>query len=495
LDARMTIAGSNPVAHLFRAYESSTMLKAMLGVGSIEKTTTGRHINDLPMPRSNRLTKEDLYKGQTQPDLVTLREHLFEEGRVEISLAREIIAAVKELFKKEDNILELSAPVAICGDIHGQFYDLMGMIDAIGDPSDKQYLFLGDYVDRGCFSTEVCLYLFVCKILYPSSFFMIRGNHESRQLAEYFNFKIECKFKYSEDVYNDFMDVFDTLPLAAIVRGKQTGPFFCCHGGLSPFFKTLDDIRKINRFSEPPYEGAFCDLLWSDPLVEQYDLTANEHTKVTFLQNSLRGCSYIYGWKAVAEFLEANNMKAIIRAHEVQQNGYTEHWFKQEEAKQKGGCPYVITVFSAPNYCDMYQNKAACLLVDDDKYHYKTISWVDHPAYLPNFQDAFSFTIPYIMEQFSGFCLEFLKLQDDETDNAPPSPRTQESQIKKREESMRRLMLLMRKLRKENETSMDKPASRPTSAYERNLSVFERAVKFDRKNEGRPKLERLYRTL
>ena len=165
----------------------------------------------------------------------------------------------------------------------------MGMMDTIGDPSEKQFLFLGinfpppphpppnlarssekltnskkyklgDYVDRGCFSTEVCFYLFACKILYPNSFYLIRGNHESRQLAEYFNFKIECmfylslslclslaliliwipgKYKYNEDVYNDFMEIFDCLPLAAIVKGTNCGPFFCCHGGLSPFFKTV----------------------------------------------------------------------------------------------------------------------------------------------------------------------------------------------------------------------------------------------------------------
>eukprot|EP01087_Luapelamoeba_hula_P012820 TRINITY_DN3618_c0_g1_i1.p1 TRINITY_DN3618_c0_g1~~TRINITY_DN3618_c0_g1_i1.p1 ORF type:complete len:864 (-),score=206.06 TRINITY_DN3618_c0_g1_i1:61-2652(-) len=497
-----TVSGSNPIAQLFPQHGSSIMMKTLLGVGHArDLTTTGRAIPDLPMPRKGRLTRDQLFKnGPDKPDLAVLKQHLLEEGRLEVSLLKDMIASVKEKFKVEKNILDIKAPVVICGDIHGQFYDLVALMEAAGDPSTTAYLFLGDYVDRGCFSTEVCAYLFACKLMYPNTFYLLRGNHESRQLAEYFNFKTECKFKYDDTMYDVFMDVFDHLPLAAIVKGTSSGPFFCVHGGLSPFIKTLADIEKIDRFVEPPYEGAYCDLLWSDPLVDQYELTQNEHTKVTYLQNSTRGCGYFYGYKAVHEFLTENGLVSIVRAHEVQQHGYSEYWYKQEEIiKASGGCPPVITVFSAPNYCDMYQNKAAYLQVENAGYTFKQIAWTEHPAYLPNFSNGIAFSLPVVLEQFAAFCLEFLKKTDEEEEEQRTNRTAREiaDRMKQREEAIRKVMILMRKLRKDNESGLKQPVNDPRNIYDRNLSVFERALKYDRKNEVcRPKdYSKMYKTL
>lgn len=151
---------------------------------------------------------------------------------------------------------------------------------------------------------------------------MLRGNHESRLLAEHFNFKQECLWKYNEDIYDAIQNAFDCLPLAATLEANF-GKFFCVHGGLSPEVNTVKDVNDLYRFREPPEKGPFCDLLWSDPIEEQsaIGLTALQLTRwhaKTFEPNPTRGCSYFYGYGAVKDFLTKNNFLCVVRAHEVQ---------------------------------------------------------------------------------------------------------------------------------------------------------------------------------
>jgi len=194
---------------------------------------------------------------------------------------------------------------------------------------------MGDYVDRGIFSMEVVILLFSLKINYPSSLVLLRGNHECRNMTQHFTFREEAIKKYDEDVYKLVMEVFDALPLAAIVNKK----YFAVHGGISPDLKKIESLEKINRFKEPPTEGLFCDLLWSDPLDDQAALDYD------YKDNDERECSYLFGKKPVKKLLEKHDLMSVVRAHQVQVEGYKMHRWDGDAS-----FPYVITIFSAPNY-------------------------------------------------------------------------------------------------------------------------------------------------
>ncbi|CAF0999951.1 unnamed protein product, partial [Didymodactylos carnosus] len=306
------------------------------------------------------------------------------------------------------------------------------LFDVGGSPATTRYLFLGDYVDRGYFGIECVLYLWSLKIHYPKTFFLLRGNHECRHLTDYFTFKQECLVKYTEQIYDACMNAFDCLPLAALMN-KQ---FLCVHGGLSPEIHTLDDIRKIERFREPPPYGAMCDLLWSDP-IEDYgnekdvsqrrtsvplnnttntSSTTSSTTSISsnldeklFLHNSTRGCSYFYTYQAINEFLLRNHILSVIRAHEAQDVGY-----RMYKKSQETGFPSLITIFSAPNYLDVYQNKAAIMKYENNIVNIRQFNCSPHPYWLPNFIDVFSWSLPFVGEKVIDVLLHILNICTDE---------------------------------------------------------------------------------
>lgn len=181
---------------------------------------------------------------------------------------RRICEKVKELLIEESNVQPVSAPVTICGDIHGQFFDLLELFKIGGEIPGTNYIFIGDFVDRGYNSVETFELLMCYKIKYPSHITLLRGNHESRQITIVYGFLDEIMKKYgNSNPWNYCMEVFDLLPIGATVNGE----IFCVHGGLSPEIKTIDQIRLIDRNQEIPHEGAFCDLMWSDPdLIETF---------------------------------------------------------------------------------------------------------------------------------------------------------------------------------------------------------------------------------
>lgn len=218
--------------------------------------------------------------------------------------------------------MRVQDPITIVGDIHGQFYDFIKLIDPDvgGDPDETKYLFLGDYVDRGNFSIEVLILLLSLKISYPANIVMLRGNHECRQLTSYFNFRIECKQndivglkKYDQQTYDLIMGLFDILPLACLINDR----FLCVHGGISHDLKSLQDIERIDRFHEIPKAGLFCDLVWADPTENPYG-----GLEGVVIPNNVRGCSYFFGFELTGHFLERNRLVSIIRAHEAQAEGF-----------------------------------------------------------------------------------------------------------------------------------------------------------------------------
>jgi serine/threonine-protein phosphatase 4 catalytic subunit len=220
---------------------------------------------------------------------------------------RSLVERAKEILMEESNVMRVDAPVTICGDIHGQFYDLLELFRVGGEVPHTSYLFLGDFVDRGHYSVEVFLILLVLKVRYPDKITLIRGNHESRQITQVYGFYDECMRKYGDsNVWRHCTDLFDYLALAAIIDNKV----FCVHGGLSPAIESIDQIRAINRRQEVPHEGAMCDLMWSDP------------DDVSGWSMSPRGAGYLFGSDIVLKFFHQNNIDFMTRAHQLVMEGY-----------------------------------------------------------------------------------------------------------------------------------------------------------------------------
>ncbi|KAK8544340.1 hypothetical protein V6N13_056122 [Hibiscus sabdariffa] len=249
----------------------------------------------------------------------------------------------KEILMAESNVQPVKSPVTICGDIHGQFHDLAELFRIGGKCPDTNYLFMGDYVDRGYYSVETVTLLVALKVRYPQRITILRGNHESRQITQVYGFYDECLRKYgSANVWKIFTDLFDYFPLTALVESE----IFCLHGGLSPSIETLDNIRNFDRVQEVPHEGPMCDLLWSDP---------DDRCGWGI---SPRGAGYTFGQDISEQFNHTNNLKLIARAHQLVMEGY--NWGHEQK---------VVTIFSAPNYCYRCGNMASILEVDDCQGH------------------------------------------------------------------------------------------------------------------------------
>ncbi|CAG8464232.1 8748_t:CDS:2 [Paraglomus occultum] len=246
----------------------------------------------------------------------------------------------REVFLSQPSLIELSPPVKIVGDVHGQYSDLIRLFDMCGFPPAANYLFLGDYVDRGRQSLETILLLFCYKIKYPENFFLLRGNHECANVTRVYGFYDECKRRSSVKIWKTFVDVFNCLPIAAVVASK----IFCVHGGLSPALSSMDEIRHIYRPTEIPDYGLLNDLLWSDPSLNVEEWEDNE-----------RGVSYCFGKSIVNEFLKRHDFDLVCRAHMVVEDGY--EFFNDRT---------LVTVFSAPNYCGEFDNYGAVMGVSED---------------------------------------------------------------------------------------------------------------------------------
>ncbi|KAI7883000.1 serine/threonine-protein phosphatase 2B catalytic subunit A1 [Lichtheimia hyalospora FSU 10163] len=464
-------------------------------------STKERVITEVPAPAVCEPTDEQFWSSERPgyPDLDFLKRHLYREGRLSEEQAIYIITKATDIFKQEPNLLHVAAPITVCGDIHGQYYDLMKLFEIGGDPASTRYLFLGDYVDRGYFSIECVLYLWALKMWYPTSLFLLRGNHECRHLTDYFTFKIECVHKYSENVYDACMDSFCALPLAAVMN-KQ---FLCVHGGLSPELMTLDDFSTINRFREPPTQGMMCDLLWADPI----DNFGSETGRELFVHNHIRGCSYFYTYAATCAFLERNGLLSVIRAHEAQDAGY-----RMYRKNKTTSFPAVITIFSAPNYLDVYNNKAAVLKYENDVMNIRQFNCTPHPFWLPNFMDVFTWSLPFVGEKITDMMIAILNIcSHEELSNeehrksldGPSIPSSEEIDqrrvvIKNKIMAVGKMSRVFSILRENSEQVMELKAASPTGkmplgtlalgmeGIKSAITSFEEAKQSDRENERFP---------
>lgn len=253
---------------------------------------------------------------------------------------RLLTTRARPIFLSQPMLLELEAPLKICGDVHGQYSDLLRLFEYGGFPPQANYLFLGDYVDRGKQSLEVICLLLCYKIQYPNNFFILRGNHEAAGINRIYGFYDECKRRYSIKLWKNFSDVFNCLPVSALVDEK----ILCMHGGLSPEMESLQQIADLSRPCDVPDVGLMCDLLWSDP-----DQTVNG-----WGEND-RGVSFVFGADIVCDFLKKHDLDLLVRAHQVVEDGY--EFFAGRK---------LVTLFSAPNYCGEFDNAGGLISVDEN---------------------------------------------------------------------------------------------------------------------------------
>jgi serine/threonine-protein phosphatase PP1 catalytic subunit len=251
-----------------------------------------------------------------------------------------LITKSKEIFMSQPTFLELESPISVCGDTHGQYPDLLKLFEAGGFPPEANYLFLGDYVDRGKYSLETICLLLAYKIKYDENFFLLRGNHECASINRIYGFYDECKKRYNLKIWKAFIDVFNCLPIAASIDDK----ILLMHGGLSPELKNVEQLKKIMRPTDVPEEGLLCDLLWSDPDINCDGWGPND-----------RGVSVVFNENVLKKFLEKNDLDLICRAHQVVEEGY--EFFGDRE---------LVTVFSAPNYCGEFDNAGAMMVIDEN---------------------------------------------------------------------------------------------------------------------------------
>lgn len=304
--------------------------------------------NDLSVPIKSSISQSTRTQSSHVPIAMPQEDHWiaqFQKKPPEILSEKDlriVCQKVKAILIEENTVQPVSSPVTICGDIHGQFFDLLELFSVGGQIPRTNYIFLGDYVDRGYNSVETFEYLLVLKLRYPHHITLLRGNHESRQITQVYGFYDECVRKYGNaNAWRYCTDLFDYLTLAALVDGR----IFCVHGGLSPSIKFVDQLRLINRIQEIPHDGPFGDIVWSDP--ENVDSWAINP----------RGAGWLFGSKVVQEFNLLNDLELIARAHQLAMEGFQYAFGTEGE---------LVTVWSAPNYCYRCGNVAAILRLDSN---------------------------------------------------------------------------------------------------------------------------------
>ena len=280
-----------------------------------------------------------------------------------------LIDKALEVFKSQPVFLELLPPITICGDVHGQFNDIFRLFDLAGPPETTNYLFLGDYVDRGPSSLNTIMLMFAYKVKYPKNFFLLRGNHECYDTNKIYGFYKEISKIYSNDeIFNAFNDCFDWMPISAIIDGR----ILCLHGGISPELHNLSQLKEIERPDEAIEDSLVSNVLWSDPDPGVTDWEFSES----------RGTSYLFGESSITTFLEQNDLDILVRAHQTAIYGYAFPFAPNLS---------VVTLFSAPKYCGEFNNKGGIMIVDENlQLSFTAIEPLDNDIDEPSEKSIFS---------------------------------------------------------------------------------------------------------
>lgn len=296
-------------------------------------------------PRMEEKEKENEGSGYsiTLDFIKAMIEEFRQQRMIHRRFVMEILVASAQSVRNIPSLVDLEIPegshITVCGDTHGQFFDLLRIFDLNGYPSaENPYLFNGDFVDRGSFSVEVIMTLLAFRAWDPCCLHLTRGNHESKSMNTIYGFYGEVKAKLGSSVVEIFRELFCALPLAYVLDKKVLvvhGGIPTCPGG------DLESLRKLDRAREPPDEGPMCEILWNDP---QDDLGTTPNK---------RGVGVAFGPDITKQYLNDNNLMMVVRSHEVKDEGY--------ELAHDGYC---CTIFSAPNYCDQAGNKGAFIRFD-----------------------------------------------------------------------------------------------------------------------------------
>ncbi|KAJ8574413.1 hypothetical protein K7X08_026218 [Anisodus acutangulus] len=321
-----------------------------VGYGTPENATAARRLLDRQMSVNSVPKKVIAHLLKPRGWKPPVRRQFF----LDCNELADLCDSAERIFSSEPSVLQLRAPIKIFGDLHGQFGDLMRLFDEYGSPSTAgdiayiDYLFLGDYVDRGQHSLETMTLLLALKVEYPHNVHLIRGNHEAADINALFGFRIECIERMGERdgiwAWHRINRLFNWLPLAALIEKK----IICMHGGIGRSINHVEQIENIQRpITMEAGSIILMDLLWSDP---------TENDSVEGLRPNARGPGLVtFGPDRVMEFCNNNDLQLIVRAHECVMDGF--------ERFAQG---HLITLFSATNYCGTANNAGAILVLGRD---------------------------------------------------------------------------------------------------------------------------------
>lgn len=299
----------------------------------------------IKISENNFKSQKPKEKMQTELNYQELLQNLTTSGTLPTEQEMEqICLEATKVFTALPNVLEISSPVNIFGNIAAQFSDLTRAVTQVAkNPEQGTLLFLGNYVNRSTESLACISYLFLRVLIEPERVYLLRGNHEAKEITKVYGLYEETMTHYgNENVWNYLCSAFNHLPLAAVINKKV----FAVHGGLSPDLGTIEELNQVERRQAVAHQGLITDLLWSDPADQDG------------YNKSPRGAGCIFGQAQTEEFLSKNGLDYIIRSHQLPQNelGY----IKDHGDK-------CITVWNATHYCGKMNNKSSVGYIGEDQ--------------------------------------------------------------------------------------------------------------------------------